>query len=83
MTESIEGYESAQAAEYSTFVAVNAIFIGGARAFNPGHPVPASAVAAHPEWLSDGDVAEAGSVPAPAEAPTPPQGDPIVNDPTD
>jgi hypothetical protein len=39
-----EVYRQAQAAEYGTFVANKPITIAGARAFNPGDPVPASHV---------------------------------------
>jgi hypothetical protein len=37
-------YKAAQVAEYTTYVAVQAIDINGARAFNVGDPVPASHV---------------------------------------
>jgi hypothetical protein len=39
--------------EYSEYVAVAPIemSINGPRAFNPGDPVPASTVKAHPEWV--------------------------------
>ena len=39
-----EQYREAQVAEYGQFVAVSPIDINGARAFNPGDPVPASHV---------------------------------------
>lgn len=39
-----EVYRQAQAAEYNTYVAAKPIFIGTARAFNEGDPVPASHV---------------------------------------
>lgn len=39
-----EEHQAAQAAEYGTFVATEAIHIGGALAFNPGDPVPVSHV---------------------------------------
>lgn len=45
--------------EYGQFVAVATIDVGGHRAFNPGDPVPASTVKAHPEWKDDGLVAGA------------------------
>jgi len=37
-------YREAQLKEYGTYVAVVPIDIGGARAFNPGDPVPVSHV---------------------------------------
>lgn len=40
----VEQYREAQAKEYGQYVAVEAIDINGARAFNPGDPVPASHV---------------------------------------
>lgn len=40
-----EDFAAAQVAEYSKYVAKEPIDIGGARAFNPGDPVPASSVA--------------------------------------
>lgn len=42
--QTIEEYRKAQAAEWGKYVAVEAIDINGARAFNPGDPVPASHV---------------------------------------
>lgn len=39
-----EELRAAQVAEYGKYVAAEAIFIGGARAFNPGDPVPVSHV---------------------------------------
>lgn len=39
-----EDFAAHQAAEYGEFVAVEAIVIAGARAFNPGDPVPKSHV---------------------------------------
>lgn len=39
-----EEYRKAQAAEWGTYVAVEAIDINGARAFNAGDPVPVSHV---------------------------------------
>jgi hypothetical protein len=39
-----EERRSAQAKEYGTWVATERIDIGGARAFNPGDPVPAGHV---------------------------------------
>lgn len=41
---SVDEYREAQVAEWSQYVAAEPIFIGGARAFNPGDPVPASHV---------------------------------------
>lgn len=40
----LEEYRRAQEAEWSTYVATEAIDINGGRAFNPGDPVPASHV---------------------------------------
>jgi hypothetical protein len=37
-------YQQALQREYNTYVAVEAIDVNGARAFNPGHPVPVSHV---------------------------------------
>jgi hypothetical protein len=45
MATTVEEYQKAQKAEWGTYVATEAIFINGARAFNPGDPVPASHVA--------------------------------------
>jgi hypothetical protein len=39
-----DDYEAQQVAEYGKWVASEVIFIGGARAFNPGDPVPVSHV---------------------------------------
>lgn len=39
-----DDYEAQQAAEWGKYVATEVIYIGGARAFNPGDPVPASHV---------------------------------------
>lgn len=39
-----EDFAAAQAAEYGEFVATEVITIDGARAFNPGDPVPKSHV---------------------------------------
>jgi hypothetical protein len=44
--------------EYGQYVATQPIDIGFARAFNPGDPVPASTVAANPEWVDDKLVAK-------------------------
>ncbi len=41
---SVDEYREAQVAEWSQYVAAEPIYIGGARAFNPGDPVPASHV---------------------------------------
>lgn len=41
---SVDEYREAQVAEWSQYVAAEPIFIGGARAFNAGDPVPASHV---------------------------------------
>lgn len=40
----LEEYRKAQEAEWGAYVATAPIDIGGARAFNPGDPVPASHV---------------------------------------
>ena len=40
----VEALRQAQAKEYGTYIAVERINIGGARAFNPGDPVPVSHV---------------------------------------
>lgn len=40
----LEQFQAAQAKEYSTYVAKEVIFLDGARAFNPGQPVPVSHV---------------------------------------
>lgn len=42
--ETAEDRRAAQEKEYGTYVAVEPIFIGGARAFNVGDPVPVSHV---------------------------------------
>lgn len=44
MSESPEDFAARQAVEYGTYVATEAIFYNGARAFNPGDPVPVSHV---------------------------------------
>jgi hypothetical protein len=44
LTPEEQAYLKAQAAEWGTYVATSAIHINGARAFNPGDPVPASHV---------------------------------------
>lgn len=46
------------AGEYDQYVAIEAITVGNARAFNPGDPVPASTVKANPEWVEDKLVAK-------------------------
>lgn len=72
-------YTAAQEAEYGTYVALAPIFVGAARAFSPGHPVPVSHIADHPEWLEQRLVGKVGDVPEPTEpTPAPPQGEPIV-----
>ena len=40
----VEQYRASQIAEYGTYVAATTIDINGARAFNPGDPVPTSHV---------------------------------------
>ena len=42
--QTLEEYRKAQEAEWGTYVATAAIDIHGARAFNPGDPVPVSHV---------------------------------------
>jgi hypothetical protein len=42
--QTVEEYLKAQQAEWSVYVATEVININGARAFNPGDPVPASHV---------------------------------------
>lgn len=42
--QTVEEYRKAQEAEYGTWVALTAIDINGARAFNAGDPVPVSHV---------------------------------------
>jgi hypothetical protein len=42
--QTVDEYRKAQAAEWGTYVATQAIDINGARAFNVGDPVPASHV---------------------------------------
>jgi len=44
MAQSVEEYEKALAAEWDQWVAVDAIDVGNARAFNPGDKVPNSHV---------------------------------------
>lgn len=39
-----EELRAAQEAEYGTYVATTHIYVGGALAFTPGHPVPVSHV---------------------------------------
>jgi hypothetical protein len=57
--------------EYGQFVAVAPIDSGWARAFNPGDPVPASTVKAHPEWVKEKLVAKADSKAADAASEPP------------
>lgn len=42
--QTVEGYLKEQASEWGAYVALEPIDINGARAFNPGDPVPASHV---------------------------------------
>lgn len=51
---------AAAAAEYGEWVAVDAIYVGGARAHNPGDAVPKANVKAH-KWDELGLVARAGT----------------------
>jgi hypothetical protein len=55
----------AQRKEYSTYVATETIFYGGARAFNVGDPVPASSVDGDNGWVDKSQVKLAS---APASA---------------
>jgi hypothetical protein len=52
--QTVEDYLKTQEAEWTTYVATEVININGARAFNPGDPVPASHV--------EGGVVPSGSV---------------------
>jgi hypothetical protein len=47
MTESVEQFAKAQEAEYGTWRAKAVIYHDGARAYNPGDPVPVSNVKDH------------------------------------
>jgi len=75
----VEDFAAAQAAEYAEYVAVEPILVDGARAYNPGDPVPVSNVEAH-GYLESGLVRKASDPDSePAEQPPPPpQGDPVV-----
>lgn len=56
------------AQEYGTYVAAEAIYLGGARAFNPGDPVPVSHVergVVHPDQVRKADKVPAGETPEP------------------
>ncbi len=78
----VEDFAAAQAAEYAIYRAVVPIYHDGARAFNPGDPVPASNVEEH-GYLASGFVVEAGTpipVPETPTAPTAPIGEPVVVD---
>ncbi len=74
---SVEDFAAAQHAEYSTYVATVPILHGGARAYNPGDPVPISNVEAY-DYLQQGFVREvedpdpAAAAPDPATAPAVP-----------
>jgi hypothetical protein len=76
----VEDFAAAQAAEYATYVATEAILVDGARAYNPGDPVPASNVEKH-GYVQLGVVRKASDPvpelvePAPPETP---QGEPVV-----
>lgn len=48
-----EEYEQEVLDEWNTYVAVYALDFYGSRAYNPGHPVPVSAVASHGGWVPD------------------------------
>jgi hypothetical protein len=72
-------YEAAQAAEWGAYVANDAIFYNGARAYNAGDPVPASNVALH-HYLDTGQVRAADAPPPELDetsTPAPPVGEPI------
>lgn len=56
----LDKHLEAQAKEYATFVAVSPIFHNGARAYNPGDPVPASNVEAY-GYEADGLVAKSST----------------------
>lgn len=80
MPSDVEDFAATQAAEYAAFVAVEPITHDGARAYNPGDPVPASNVAKH-GYLEAGLVRKASDPPPEPVAPAPPdtpQGDPVV-----
>jgi len=60
-------YRAAQIEEYGTYIAAQHIFVGNARAFAPGHPVPKSTAEAM-GWHRDGTCVPAGT-PLPQTAP--------------
>lgn len=60
-------YKQMQIEEYGTYIAASDIFVGTARAFAPGHPVPKSTAEAQ-GWDRNGMVVPAGT-------PLPVQGD--------
>lgn len=64
---SVEEFAAAQHAEYSTYVATVPILHGGARAYNPGDPVPVSNVEAY-DYVAQGFVRKVED-PAPAAPP--------------
>lgn len=66
-------YEGEQDQEWTTWVALVPIDFYGVRAYNAGHPVPASAVGDDPDagrWVPERLVQRVGAEPAPVE-PTP------------
>lgn len=56
MSQTVEEFRKELEAEYGTFVAIVAIDVDGARAYNPGDPVPVSNVEKH-KYDTDGLVA--------------------------
>lgn len=69
-----ERYQQEQDKEWGAFVATSPIFYNGARAFNPGQPVPASHVKLY-GYDKDGLVAKTGTKAAEkATADTTPEG---------
>ena len=80
----VEDFAAAQAAEYATYVALEPILVDGARAYNPGDPVPVSNVEKH-DYLQMGVVRKVDDPAPDLTAPEPPpalQGDPVVIDKT-
>lgn len=65
----VEALLKAQDKEYGTYVAKNAIYYGGARAFNPGNAVPVSHVEGPDAWVDADLVAKAGTKAAAAIVP--------------
>lgn len=69
MTE-VDDFVEKQRAEYGTYVATQVILHEGARAYNPGDPVPVSNVKAY-GYDKDNLVAKVGTKAADAVAPNP------------